>query len=173
MRVLTTLAALTLCAGAAWAQAPQSVRDAQIKKFEHERRAMLAMADSMPVRLYRDRATPAQRDFAEQIYHAASGAAGIGSMFVGQSPPALPDTATALSSREGLKGIIDSAYDFVIAAVRQQSDADRASVANLFGQEMPKWEVWDESQLHTWWTLGQVVANFRKHGMAPPEFTFF
>jgi len=76
MRGLTTLVALTLCAGTAWAQAPlaQSLREAQIKKFEHERGTMLAMADSMPVNLYRDRVTPEQRDFAEQLYHAASAA---------------------------------------------------------------------------------------------------
>jgi hypothetical protein len=38
---------------------------------------------------------------------------------------------------------------------------------------MPAWQVWDEIHTHTVWTAGQVVANFRKHGMAPPSFTFF
>lgn len=176
MRGLTTLVALTLWAGVAWAQAPlaQSLRQAQIKKFEHERSTMLAMADSMPVDLYRDRVTPEQRDFAEQIFHAASAAAFIGGRYVGQSPPAMPDTAAALGSRDGLKSIINSAYDFVTEAVRQQTDEDRATPVDFFGQgEMPKWQVWDEIHLHTVWTLGQVVANFRKHGMAPPAFTFF
>ena len=27
--------------------------------------------------------------------------------------------------------------------------------------------------MHTVWTAGQVVGNFRKHNMAPPAFTFF
>ena len=26
---------------------------------------------------------------------------------------------------------------------------------------------------HALWTAGQAVANFRKHGMAPPAFTLF
>ena len=38
---------------------------------------------------------------------------------------------------------------------------------------MPGWQVWDEIHTHTVWTAGQVVANFRKNGMAPPAFTFF
>jgi hypothetical protein len=39
--------------------------------------------------------------------------------------------------------------------------------------EIPKWQIWDEIHTHTIWTAGQVVANFRKHGMPPPAFAFF
>ena len=38
---------------------------------------------------------------------------------------------------------------------------------------MPRWQLWDELNQHTIWTAGQVVANFRKNGMAPPSFLFF
>ena len=46
-------------------------------------------------------------------------------------------------------------------------------MVSLFGTDMPRWQVWDELHEHTFWTAGQVIANFRKHGMAPPGFGFF
>ena len=47
-------------------------------------------------------------------------------------------------------------------------------VVDFFGMmQIPRAETLDHVHLHSVWTLGQVVANFRKHGMAPPEFVFF
>ena len=41
------------------------------------------------------------------------------------------------------------------------------------GKLVPKWQIWDEVNQHAMWTAGQIVANFRKNGMAPPSFLFF
>lgn len=38
---------------------------------------------------------------------------------------------------------------------------------------MPPWQVWDEIYTHTVYMAGQIVGNFRKQGMAPPQFSFF
>ncbi|MGH7527974.1 MAG: hypothetical protein ACREMX_14870 [Gemmatimonadales bacterium] len=46
-------------------------------------------------------------------------------------------------------------------------------MVDLFGMSMPAAQVWDEIYTHSIWTAGQIVANFRKNGMAPPAFTFF
>jgi hypothetical protein len=54
-----------------------------------------------------------------------------------------------------------------------QTDADRNSLIWYFGQKRPKWLAWDELNQHTLWTAGQIVANFRKHGMAPPPFSYY
>ncbi|MBL8986748.1 MAG: hypothetical protein JNJ80_10795, partial [Gemmatimonadetes bacterium] len=54
-----------------------------------------------------------------------------------------------------------------------QPDADRDVQVKFFGNFIPRWQVWDELNQHTMWTAGQVVANFRKNGMAPPAFLFF
>ena len=59
------------------------------------------------------------------------------------------------------------------AHLKAQSAAARTETVDLFGQKMPAWQVWDEIYTHTVWTAGSIVANFRKNGMAPPEFTFF
>jgi hypothetical protein len=178
MHKYSLLALLTLGAACTPTQGSQDTAavgvDTQRRQLEWQRTTLLAMADSMPETLYRDRVTPEQRDFAEQIHHAAEFIAFIGGNFMADSAPTLPDTATALNSGAGMTSYLNAVYDFAVAALENQSADDRAEVVDFFGLgQKPKWELWDQAYLHTVWTAGQIVANFRKHGMAPPEFVFF
>lgn len=169
---LVFLAGLTVTV-AAGAQSTGTPRDVQLKMLEHQRKVLLQMVDSMPERLYRDRVTPVQRDFAGQIHHAAGAVASIARATMNGADMTLPDTATVFNTRAGLRSFVTVAYDYAANLLTSQSDASRAETANLFGQQMPRWQIWDELHMHTVWTAGQVVANFRKHNMAPPAFTFF
>lgn len=179
MRGLGWLALLAVAATAlgvqeAQAQAPpQDYRGVQLRKLDTERDLLLAMADSMPESLYSDRVTPEQRDFAHQLHHAASVVAFVCVRLFGADGSAVPDTIGIFDSRQGLRGYVNGVYDMASRALQNQSDEDRQATANLFGQAMPTWQVWDEIHMHTMWTAGQVVANFRKHGMPPPAFRFF
>jgi hypothetical protein len=153
---------------------PESYRGAQLRMLELQRSLLLAMADSMPESLYRDRVTPVQRDFAQQIHHAANAVVGITARYMGVPMPSLPDTAVALSSRRGLRRYVDGAFDFAENVLKSQSQESRAEIVDFFGQlRIPRWQVWDEVHQHTIWTAGQVVANFRKHDMPPPGYGFF
>ncbi len=139
-----------------------------------QRRLLLAMADSMPEGLYRDRATPVQRDFAQQIRHASGEAYRVAILAMGiAGPDELPDTAVTLASREGLKTYVTTVYDRLDRWLTSQSESSRNEIINFFGTNVPRWMVWDEIAAYTIWTAGQVVANFRKNGMAPPAFHFF
>ena len=178
----STLALLLLAASAPAVQAQaaaapasggENPREVQIRMLEHQRQFLHSMADSMPERLYRDKATPVQRDFAQQIHHAAGAAAFISRQTMSGPALSLPDTAKALNTRAGLKSFIDASYDYAAALLKGQSAASRAETVSLFGKQMPRWQVWDEIHTHTVWTAGQIVANFRKNGMAPPAFSFF
>ena len=180
MRVITTLVALACVTSAAVAQEaapvpmPESYREVQLTMLELQRSMLLAMADSMPESLYRDRATPAQRDFAQQIHHATSTIVWICGRFFGADPISLPDTSVVLNGREGLTNYINAVYDYGEAVLADQTADDRATVVGFFGGlQIPKWQIWDEFHQHTVWTAGQLVANFRNHGMAPPGFGFF
>jgi hypothetical protein len=166
-------AALALFASTAVAQMPESYREVQLRMLQLQRRMLLAMVDSMPERLYRDQAAPGQRDFAQQIGHAAGAAALIIGRFIGGTPPSLPDTATAYASRAGLRAYVNAAFDHAEQVLRSQSAAEREEVVPFFRLQLPRWQIWDEVHMHTVWTAGQVVANFRKHGMRPPGFGFF
>jgi hypothetical protein len=171
--LLAAGAALALAAPARAQDMPESYRAVQMRALELQRRSALAMADSMPERLYRDKVTPIQRDFAQQLGHVAGSMGFVVSQFVGVPGPQLPDTAVAFNSRAGMRSYINAAYDWAAGVLRNQTAADRAVMVTVFGTPMAKWQVWDEMHQHTFWTLGQVVANFRKNGMAPPGFGFF
>jgi len=157
------------------AQTPESYREVQMRMLRLQRRMLLSMVDSMPERLYRDKATPAQRDFAQQVAHAAMpfGMFLPRLMNAAQPPAAVMDTAAGYGSRAGLRSLVNAAYDYAEGVLQSQAAADREQVVNMFGNQIPRWQVWDELHQHTIWTAGQVVANFRKHGMAPPGFGFF
>jgi len=150
-------------------------KEIQLRKLEMERRLLVAMADSMPQRYYRDRATPQQRDFAQQIHHAASSVTTLAARFILNvpSPERLADTTRLLNSKTELVAYVNRVYDWATNALREQSNGERSANVSFFGQNMPRWEVWDEIHEHTIWTAGAVVANFRKHGMPPPGFAFF
>ena len=172
LKPLLFLAALHVSV-AAGAQSSGTPREVQLKMIEHQRKVLLQMVDSMPERLYRDKVTPAQRDFAGQIHHAAGSAAGIARSVMKGPALTLPDTSAAFNTRAGLRQFVSAAYDYAANLLKTQTEAARSESVNLFGQQMTQWQVWDEIHLHTVWTAGQIVANFRKHNMAPPAFTFF
>lgn len=181
-RVLIAALAAGVLAGSAVSRAlaqsaagmPEAYRQVQLSALELQRRMLLAMADSMPENLYRDKMTPIQRDFAQQLHHAAVPFAMFLPMFMGAPAPAgLPDTAAVFNTRAGLRGYINGVFDYAAGVLRSQSAADREARVTFFGSQIPRWQVWDELHQHTVWTAGQVVANFRKHGMAPPGFAFF
>ncbi|NOT09923.1 MAG: hypothetical protein HOP28_17150 [Gemmatimonadales bacterium] len=151
----------------------ENPRESQVRMLEHQRKVLLAMADSMPERLYRDKATPQQRDFAQQVHHAANTAGYIASAVLKGSALSLPDTAASLNSKAGLRRFINVVFDYAGGVLKGQSPEARRQTTNLFGQSMPVWQVWDEIYTHTIYMAGQVVGNFRKNGMAPPLFTFF
>ncbi len=151
-------------------------RAVQASALQQQRKLLLAFADSMPERLYHDKVTEVQRDFAQQIHHIARSAGFIGSMWQTGTPrnQTADDSLKANGSRAGLKAFINQEYDFLDGILKSQSDADRDTRVQFFGGAMlPRWQLWDELNQHAWWTAGQVVANFRKHGMAPPSFLFF
>ncbi len=154
---------------------PASYRQVQLAALKEQRRLLLSFADSMPERLYRAKATPIQRSFAEQVQHAAGSAAFISGGYTGPAARwSFADTAAANGTRAGLKAFVNSAYDFTEGRLAAQSAADRAKIFDLFGaRQLPGWQVWDEINQHTMWTAGQIVANFRMNGMAPPAFGFF
>jgi hypothetical protein len=182
-RCLTVLAVGALFSGPASAQRkpetapatylmPKEYREVQKSALETQRKLFLSFADSMPERLYRDRATPAQRDFAQQIYHAVSTVSGSALTMKGEKFRE-PDSTNALNNRAALKALINREYDAAEAIFAAQSDADRNLRVKAGPTYMPKWQLWDELNQHSMWTAGQIVANFRKNGMAPPGFLFF
>lgn len=156
------------------AQTAADVRAKQLAMLQNEQRMILSMIDSMPQQWFRERATPAQRDFANQLFHAGASFPFLMGRTMGTTAPAgAMDSTAATATKESLRGYTNMIYNWASQVLRDQSDADRTQTVNLFGNMMPRWQVWDELHQHTIWTLGQVVANFRMHNLRPAPFMFF
>ena len=154
---------------------PEEYRDIQVRAQETQRALLLSMVDSMPEVFYRTAAAEGQRDFAQQIHHAANADQYIVAHYMlgWDSLPLKPDTTRVFNSREALRGFVTACYEFSIRILREQRAEERQQLIWYFGQKMPIWMVWDELNQHTIWTAGQIVANFRSHGMPPPSFLYF
>lgn len=153
---------------------PEGVRQLALDQLAYDKSVLIKMADSMPEQFYTESVTPIQRTFAQQIIHCAWAVNGISMMSL-HAPGATSgmDSTAALSSRAALKAYVNAAFDAATAYAKAQTAAQRTAQADVFGKKMLGWQVWEELHQHTMWTAGQVVANFRAHGMAPPEFAFF
>jgi hypothetical protein len=132
-----------------------------------------AMADSMPERLYGEADNPGQRSFAGHVYHAAVANAQAVDRFIDGPDYAAPDEAEAGASRAALKAAVDSGFDYMLMLLEKQSEDARQAPFSFAGRTIPMWQFWDELNEHTYWTLGEIVGNFRSHGMVPPGFRFF
>ena len=154
---------------------PPEYRDIQIRAQQTQRTLLLSMVDSMPEPFYRTAAAEGQRDFAEQIHHAANANQYIVAHYIlgWDSLPLRPDTARIFNSRSALREFVNASYDFTIRVLQEEAVPDRQQLVWYFGQKMPRWMVWDELNQHTIWTAGQIVANFRSLGMPPPSFLYF
>ena len=177
MRVMTILVLMVVCTVGLTAQTASTVppKETQIRQLEWQKNTLIAMADSMPENLFRDKVTPEQRDFAQQILHAAGFSNFVVGRFLGESEPSPPDTASVLNSRVALKAFLAEAFDTSIETLENVSEETRTSRQPFFGQgdPIPLAEFLDQAYLHAAFTIGQIVANFRKHGMAPPAFVSF
>lgn len=154
---------------------PEEYREIQLRAQDTQRALLLSMVDSMPEGLLRSRVADGQRDFAQQVHHAANANQYIVAHYIlgWDSLPVRPDTAVILNARAALRGFVTASYEFSREALRRQPAADRQQLIWYFGQKIPKWMVWDELNQHTIWTAGQLVAYFRANGMAPPAFLYF
>ena len=151
----------------------EGIRQLALDQLAYDKSVLIKMADSMPEQFYGESVTPIQRTFAQQIIHCAWAVNAISMMALKAPGAAGLDSTAALTTRAGLKAYVNAAFDAASALAKAQTAAQRAAQADLFGKKMQGWQVWEELHQHTMWTAGQVVANFRAHGMAPPEFGFF
>ena len=159
-------------APSAWIM-PAEYRAVQLASIESQRAFLHAMADSMPESHYGTADNPGQRTFAGHVNHAAVANAQAVDRFIEGPDYAAPNEAAAVASRAALKAAVDSGFDYIRGLLEAQPEAARQAEMRFAGRVVPGWQFWDELNEHTYWTLGEIVGNFRSHGMAPPGFRFF
>lgn len=147
-----------------------SLRGVLIRGFEQGRAVDRAFVRAIPDTALRWAPTEDVRDFAEQVEHAVLDNVRIVAMGVAEEePPALGDTADYLNDRDELERAVVRSYDYVLETLRQLPDSEFTAEGEIFGQTLPKWNIFLLALQHAEWTRGQLVPYFRIHGIDPPE----
>ncbi|MCH7874066.1 MAG: DinB family protein [Gemmatimonadetes bacterium] len=171
---LLVLAAMAFPLTLAAQELPAATRSMIVESLEGDRDMALSILDSMPEHLLRFKPVPEVRDFAQQIDHVATSAAFLVARFVlEESPPELGDPTVYLNDKDGLRQVVDAAFNYCLTQLRTLPDTTLLQPTRIFGNEVPKWRVFMMIHSHDVWTLGQVVPYFRLNGMPPPAFAAF
>lgn len=152
---------------------PEEYREIQRTTINTQRDLLMRMIDSIPVTSLRRSVHVGRRDFSQQVHHAAVSIADALAQVLQIQPPIWPDTAAALSSKEGLRSTVDLAFHFMDSVLTTQTLAERNTKVPFGGRDVYRWQLFDEFNEHTLWTAGQMVGNFRDANLAPPAFRFF
>jgi uncharacterized damage-inducible protein DinB len=145
-----------------------SLKAELLKDWVELRETMHRLAEAMPADKYTFKATPAQRDFGQQVTHVA-GANVINLRFLGgrAAAPAIDRTATA---KAAAIAAMDASFDYGAALINELTDATLMEVVqtNAFlGPSSRARVVWFLIG-HTWDIYGQMVVYLRLNGGVPP-----
>ena len=166
--VVTILLSL-VAAGEAAAQA--SIRDGALQDWMALKGTMMKIAEAMPEDKFTYRATPAERNWGEQILHVAEANVNqIGRLGPKAMAPVVNMKAT--SRVEILKALADS-FDYGTAALNEQTDQTMVEAAantrfDRFMGPSVKARVVYYVIGHTWDIYGQMVVYLRLNGITPP-----
>jgi uncharacterized damage-inducible protein DinB len=154
-----------------YAVAQASIRDGALKDWVALKDTMMKIADAMPEDKFTYRATPAERNWGEQILHVAEANVNqIGRLGPKAIAPVINMKAT--SRVEILKALADS-FDYGTAALNEQTDRTMVEAAantrfDRFMGPSVKARVVYFVIGHTWDIYGQMVVYLRLNGITPP-----
>jgi hypothetical protein len=144
-----------------------------VADLERNRAAVLAYISAMPDSATGFRPTPGVRSFAEQFDHIVSTNLDVGAIALRglKAAPALGDSAKYLHDKAALRQYADTAYGYLLAALRQASPARLKKPVAMYGQPaQPAARLAQLTFEHSVWTLGQLVPYLRLNGVTPPEY---
>ena len=168
----TNLLLLALCAATPLAaQAPP--KETILADWQRTRANLLRYVDIAPDSMLGYRPTPGVRTYAEQFAHIVESDIDVGAMAIralAQSP-VLGDSARYLHNKVALHQYVATAYDYVLAAIREATPAQLNRISSMYRQpEAPAWRWLELAHEHSIWTFGQVIAYLRLNGVTPPPY---
>lgn len=145
-----------------------SLRDELLKDWREMQATLHALAEVMPEDRYQFKATPAQRDFAQQVLHVAN-ANVLNLRFLQGRAPA-PTIDRSLTRKADVLAAMDASFAFGEALIQEQTDASLATVVqtNAFLGPSSKGRVLWFLLGHSWDIYGQMVVYVRLNGGVPP-----
>lgn len=146
-----------------------SLQQELLKDWLQMKDTMLKLANEMPEDKYSYKATPAERDFGQQVLHVAGGNI-INMKFLGgkATPPTF--NRQAKSKAEIMKAMADS-FDYGAALIREQTDQsllETVQTTNRVLGPSSRARVIYFVLGHCWDIYGQMVVYLRLNGGVPP-----
>ena len=171
MRTARLLAFALAVAPALAAQAPP--KETILADWQRTRTNLLTYIDIAPDSMLGFRPTPGVRTYAEQFAHIVESDINVAALAIrglAQSP-VLGDSARYLHNKVALHVYVATAYDYVLAAIREATPAQLGRVSSMYRQpEAPAWRWLELGHEHSIWTFGQVIAYLRLNGVTPPPY---
>lgn len=166
MRTALTLFAL-LVAAPAFAQTA-SLKAELLRDWVDMKASMRALAEEMPEDRYTYKATPPQRDFAQQVLHVANAnVLNLGFLGGAATPPVIDRMATG---KADVIRQMDASFDYGTALLEQFDDAALMQIVqtNAFLGPSSRARVIYFLLGHSWDIYGQMVVYLRLNGGTPP-----
>jgi hypothetical protein len=165
---VAVLVALAIGAPAAAAAQTAALNRELLKDWVELKATMIKLADAMPEDNYSFKATPAQRDFGQQVLHVAT-ANVLNLNFLRGTATAPRINREATSKADVIKAMADS-FDYGEALIKEQSEQSMLEVVptNQFLGPSSRFRVVYFLLGHTWDIYGQMVVYLRLNGGVPP-----
>jgi uncharacterized damage-inducible protein DinB len=144
-----------------------TVKGDVLKDWTGLKDTMVKIASAMPEDKYGYKATPAERDFAQQVLHIAQ----VNVMLlplVGGKAAAPTIDRNAAKKAEVIKAMADS-FDYGTALINEQTDQSMLeTVQARFLGPSTRARVFNFLVGHTWDIYGQMAVYLRLNGVVPP-----
>jgi len=159
-----TLAALV--AGASTANAQNNPLTGDLKRFYNgSKDAIMRAAEKMPEADYAFKPAQTERNFGEEVAHAAE----FQMVFCGAAKgEKAPNPAAGKTSKADIIAALKSSSDYCDAIYNSLTDASASETVKLFGRDITKMGVLYLNVIHNNETYGTMVPYMRIRGIVPP-----
>lgn len=154
---------------------PADSKEAMIADWERAKAYTLEYIDAMPEAGFFKAPTEGIRTFAQQMLHIADGNVGIVSVATGKAGPfsGRVEADASLDTKAKVRTTVITAYDAVIAAIKDFDMSKAEETASAFGQNGPKIGWLKKAFEHQTHHRGQCTIYLRMQGVTPPPEKLF
>lgn len=159
---------LVLTGGSQAVAQTASARDELLKDWLDMKATLHALAEAMPEDRFTFKATPPQRDFAQQVLHVAN--ANVLNLKFLRGKAEAPTIDRTLTRKADVIAAMDRSFDYGEALLREQTDDTLRGIVqtNAFLGPSSRGRVVWFLLGHSWDIYGQMVVYVRLNGGTPP-----
>ena len=153
----------------------QFSRSQMIGEWERAKAYTREYLEAMPADGYGFKPTPEIRSFAGQMLHLADGNFFFTAAATGKPSP-MGKKSAELSippTKEATIKVVMESYDYVIASLRDMTDAQMQETAKVEGHELSKSGIFGKAFEHQTHHRGQTTIYLRLRGIKPPPEKLF